>query len=517
MCVIFCEPSFALPLESVTVCTFLAVFSRSFHGFLKQFSQTMPRVRSSRRAPSRSTQPSAPLASDEITEASLRALSVYDLRHRCTNAGLDNSGRKADLVARLLEHHNVSSQPGPSTSGQPPLQRNNEDQSRLLDHTLRDTIRSEVTACVTAAVQNLLPSSSSTIDITGNAGLLRSTHGQIGSTSVSLPTVSDHTLGGLTADVRRYADLAIAPSTRRAYSVGQRRFMEFCHLHRLEPLPATDFTLSSFAAFLTRSVKPGTIKAYLSAVRNMHVEHGYPDPTLNAALLQRVMRGIGRVHGSEVARPRLPITMPVLVQLLRALQGSRHYRPADKAMLKAAMLLAFHGFLRCGEFTAPPVRQPGLWWPRRQDMEVCASPPSLRYHLRRSKTDRDGNGVVIHVGPSAPEVCPVISMAAYFAGSPASPTDHLFVYDNGIPLRRASFVNDVRHLLAVAGTANLQLYAGHSFRIGAATSAALCGIPEGTIRAMGRWKSDCVHRYIRTDPATFHRVASRLSAVARHS
>ena len=157
------------------------------------FSRAMPRVRSSRRAPSRSTLPSAPPASDEITEASLRALSVYDLRHRCTNAGLDNSGRKADLVARLLEHHNVvSSQPGPSTSGQPPLQRNNEDQSRLLDHTLRDTIRSEVTACVTAAVQNLLPSSSSTIDLTGNAGLLRPTHGQIGSrsTSVSLPTAS---------------------------------------------------------------------------------------------------------------------------------------------------------------------------------------------------------------------------------------------------------------------------------------------------------------------------------------
>ena len=168
-----------------------SVFSSNFS--LKQFSQAMPRVRSSRRAPSRSTLPSAPPASDEITEASLRALLVYDLRHRCTNAGLDNSGRKADLVAHLLEHHNVvSSQPGPSTSGQPPLQRNNEDQSRLLDHTLRDTIRSEVTACVTAAVQNLLPSSSSTIDLTGNAGLLRPTHGQIGSrsTSVSLPTAS---------------------------------------------------------------------------------------------------------------------------------------------------------------------------------------------------------------------------------------------------------------------------------------------------------------------------------------
>ena len=71
-------------------------------------------------------------------------------------------------------------------------------------------------------------------------------------------------------------------------------------------------------------------------------------------------------------------------------------------------------------------------------------------------------------------------------------------------------------------TAGLFRLVGHhmtepDFRIGAATSAALCGIPEWTIRAMGRWKSDCVHRYIRTDPATFHRVASRLSAVARHS
>ena len=70
----------------------------------------------------------------------------------------------------------------------------------------------------------------------------------------------------------------------------------------------------------------------------------------------------------------------------------------------------------------------------------------------------------------------MIAMAAYLAGSPASPPDHLVYYDNGIPLRRASFV--VRHLLAVADTANLQLNAGHSFRIGAATSAALCGVGE---------------------------------------
>ena len=32
-------------------------------------------------------------------------------------------------------------------------------------------------------------------------------------------------------------------------------------------------------------------------------------------------------------------------------------------------------------------------------------------------------------------------------------------------------------------------YAGHSFRIGAATTAAQCGLPESTIKMLGHWYS----------------------------
>ena len=320
-------------------------------------------------------------------------------------------------------------------------------------------------------------------------------------------------MDGLTADICRYAELAISPSTRRSYSTGERRFLDFCALHRFVPLPASDYVLSGFAASLTRSVKPCTIKLYLSAVRNLHLEHGHPDPIPESTLLRRVLKGICRVHGPGVVRPRLPVTMPVLRPLISALQSSNRYTATDKAMLKAAMLLAFHGFLRCGEFTAPPASHVVLWWPQRRDVEICIRPPSLRYRLRRSKTDPGGNGAVIHIGPSSPEVCPVIAMTAYFTNSPARPTNHLFAYSGSVPLRRASFTEDVRCLLTAAGIANLEQYAGHSFRIGAATSAALCRTPEWLIRAMGRWTSDCVLRYIRTDPATFHRVASQLATV----
>ena len=68
--------------------------------------------------------------------------------------------------------------------------------------------------------------------------------------------------------------------------------MEVCYQLGLEPLPMTDFTWSSFAAFLTLSVKPGTIKAYLSAVRNLHVEHGYPDPIQHLVANRRLSENV---------------------------------------------------------------------------------------------------------------------------------------------------------------------------------------------------------------------------------
>jgi hypothetical protein len=41
-------------------------------------------------------------------------------------------------------------------------------------------------------------------------------------------------------------------------------------------------------------------------------------------------------------------------------------------------------------------------------------------------------------------------------------------------------------------------YAGHRFRIGGATSAALAGIEDSTIQLLGRWQSGAFLRYIRT-------------------
>ena len=61
---------------------------------------------------------------------------------------------------------------------------------------------------------------------------------------------------------------------------------------------------------------------------------------------------------------------------------------------------------------------------------------------------------------------------------------------------KGQFVSEIRSILNMAGLPQHH-YAGHSFRIGAATSAALAGVGDSTIQPLGRWYSAAFLQYIR--------------------
>ena len=78
-------------------------------------------------------------------------------------------------------------------------------------------------------------------------------------------------------------------------------------------------------------------------------------------------------------------------------------------------------------------------------------------------------------------LCPVSALLAYLAARGDGP-GFLFLLSDGRPLTKHS---SVREALS-AGGVDSSRYAGHSFRIGAATAASTCGLNDSTIQAGGR-------------------------------
>ncbi len=73
----------------------------------------------------------------------------------------------------------------------------------------------------------------------------------------------------------------------------------------------------------------------------------------------------------------------------------------------------------------------------------------------------------------------------------------LFRFQDGKPLTRARLVDQVREALHRAGIDGA-LYSGHSFRSGAATTAAKVGVEDSAIKILGSWQSRAYQLYIKT-------------------
>ena len=135
----------------------------------------------------------------------------------------------------------------------------------------------------------------------------------------------------------------LAPSTHRSYASAQAHFISFCHqLGKLNPswlpCPADEWTLCLFVTFLARTIKHYSIKVYLSGVRALHIDHGFPDPLINCLRLQRVVRGIKRCQGSS-SSGRLPITDHLMLVIWQSLD--LHRITASFGQLVPLDILAF--------------------------------------------------------------------------------------------------------------------------------------------------------------------------------
>lgn len=124
------------------------------------------------------------------------------------------------------------------------------------------------------------------------------------------------------------------------------------------------------------------------------------------------------------------------------------------------------------------------------------------------QTDPFRLGISLRIFKSCKHVCPVNTMVEYLKirktwnNGRVSPA--LFIEEDGTPLTRNFFISKLKQLLNSLGYRD-EKYNGHSFRIGAATSAASGNVEDHMIKTLGRSKYDCYNCYIRTDDDTLSR------------
>lgn len=240
----------------------------------------------------------------------------------------------------------------------------------------------------------------------------------------------------------------------------------------------------TFIAHLFDSgLAPASITTHVAAISFWHDLHQWVNPTRHP-LVQKLLLGVRNSRRSSYMRA--PVTIPILRRLVRAL-AHPSFSSYTSILLTAVFTLAFYAFLRVGEFTHST---------HTLFLSDCYLVPfrSLMLSFRSFKFSR-GSSPHLVIPYSGHDLCPVRSLFAYLSVRPQA-SGPLFLTDSGQPLTSKLFSACLSQACQIAHI-NSSTIKPHSFRIGAATTAAALGVPSDTIQIMGRWSSAAFSRYIR--------------------
>ena len=307
-------------------------------------------------------------------------------------------------------------------------------------------------------------------------------------------------------------DNAVSGRTMSAYQTGLRSFQTFLLMNNItqhiDPLPGvSEDVLCLYIAhcFKTLQLRYTTIKLYLCGIRFAYLRTGVQCPLIgfetSSVRISALLNAVKRIQG-QGKRPRHPIDSSILTKICDILDTG-YMSPYIDCLLHAACVTAFFGFLRCGELT---INQHEF----DPNIHLCLGDLTfmdnhVQLHLKASKTDpfRQGINIPLFKLTNSSKLCPFTSLLTYVNKRnkifklKTTPTDPLFLNESGDALSRSTFLFHVKQILRRLGidSAGIQ---GHSFRIGASSSACRARLEDHLIKTLGRWSSDCYRTYIRT-------------------
>ena len=315
---------------------------------------------------------------------------------------------------------------------------------------------------------------------------------------------------------------SVSKSTRAAYNTGYKTFIQFLLLQGLifdcSILPqTTENNLVDFVAYCFQKLKLkySTIKLYLCGIRHAYMVQGVTSPfvNMNVQRLHAALTGIKRIQGLN-RNPKMPITGNILFQLCQSIEKG-FFDMYTNALMTAMILLAYFGFLRCGEFT---VHNKFAHDENLTLNDIVINDDHLSVFLKQSKTDPFRKGVSLLVFKTNSSLCAYESIVKYkqIRGShfPNSMdmNEPFFVTNFGKPVTRKFFIEKLKLLVGSIGLDSSK-FSGHSLRRGAATHCALHRIEDHLIQKLGRWSSNCYQSYIDTPKSVIKDTQTAMSKV----
>ncbi len=321
--------------------------------------------------------------------------------------------------------------------------------------------------------------------------------------------------GKVNAPDSLYATLlwnGLAVDTRKRYQSPIKSYEYFCAINNIRPWPASEESLGRWISIrasgsdspLLRQAKPDTIQGYLSALRSYHIDLRLNTDVFNSEHLKRLLKGAKRLYNRPSDSERRPITKDILTQITsQSLPSPRTEASKINALnFDTAFKVAFAGFFRLGEivYSTADTRNPVTFQATkltRQDVRFFDKGQYATIHLKRSKSDYDHRGVTVVVTASHDSICPVAALQSLIERDPQPQSAPLFRLSNGAFTRDAVLRELETRLLRVGIPPDG--YRGHSFRKGAAQEAHNNGLTQEEIQTLGRWSSDAVQRYFKTN------------------
>jgi hypothetical protein len=302
------------------------------------------------------------------------------------------------------------------------------------------------------------------------------------------PAVAEHT--------RHLLSISLAESTKKMYGVGWRSYVQYCAKANRRPLPLTEEALMHWASSTALSgCKGTTIKSYMAGIRSAAIMQGFDVSHLaNMQRLKLVLRALKSIAPHTATR--LPITNDILLKIRPHVKLDTY----EGRLMWAAFTFAHSCLMRCGEFTTRSYKDKNFlplaaWKWESGDKYGTVTLP-------RSKTSKEP--VDIYVFANGSDTCPAIAMSKYMGARikrrySIRLDSPLFAMEDGTPLTRKALTKWLRDALIAARVPNAELYKGHSFRRGGATSLHRVGVADSVIKTIGRWKSHAYQLYVDID------------------